>query len=246
MSDFTLVGSPSSNVQNAGSALWTFELGLPTSVKADTFNDGAVTIAYPKKSRIEMSFAPNKWIPQGVNLVWTDGGIKPDPKSVPGLDAFAAALGEKEERRKAEKARKKKAKYTPPAFITPVIPGNGLIIVGTKATSIADSHAKRPECIAGDKKAFNAAMAKGDKAATYNHYREFVEACLAGDLDRCGSKLAYAAPLTESLLIGCVALRYPGEKLAFDRKAMRFSSKPEANEYLKAPKRGDWDFSRLS
>ena len=45
-------------------------------------------------------------------------------------------------------------------------------------------------------------------------FREFVEACLAGDLEMCGSKLSYAAPLTEALRIGCVALRFPGEELA--------------------------------
>ena len=97
-------------------------------------------------------------------------------------------------------------------------------------------------CIAGDKAAVNAAIAKGDKASKYNHYREFVEACLAGDLERCGSKLSYAAPLTEALLIGCIALRFPGESLEFSRRAMRFTNKPEANKFLKAPKRGDWVF----
>ena len=86
----------------------------------------------------------------------------------------------------------------------------------------------------------------GDEAAKYNHYREFVEACLAGDLEKCGSKLSYAAPLTEALLIGCIALRFPGEELAFDAKTMRFTNKPEANMFLKAPKRGEWDFARLA
>ena len=90
-----------------------------------------------------------------------------------------------------------------------------------------------------------AGIAAGDKASGYNHYREFVEACQAGDPARCGSKLAYAAPLTEALLIGCVALRFPGEELHFDPKALKFTNKPEANEFLKAPKRGDWDFSKM-
>ena len=89
------------------------------------------------------------------------------------------------------------------------------------------------------------AIAKGDAASKYSHYREFVEACLANDLEKCGSKLSYAAPLTEALLIGCVALRYPGEALSFDAKKMCFSNKAAANAFLKAPKRGTWDFARL-
>ena len=202
-------------VHNADPAFWTFQLGLPVTVKADTLGGGAVDVAYPKKSRIEMTFAPNKLLSDGIKLVWTDGGVKPTAEEVPALKALDK------------------------------IDGNGLIIVGTKATSIGGSHAKKPVCIEGDKEAFAAALAQGDKKAKYNHYREFVEACLAGDLEKCGSKLSYAAPLTEALLIGCVALRFPGEELAFDAKKMCFTNKPEANAFLKAPKRGDWDFSRL-
>ena len=58
--------------------------------------------------------------------------------------------------------------------------------------------------------------------------------------------MPYAAPLTEALLIGCIALRFPGEELAFDPKQMKFTNKPEANAFLKAPKRKDWDFAKLT
>ena len=229
-------------VHNADPAFWTFELGLPAKVKADTFGGPAVDVAYPRKSSIEMEFLPNKWIPKGVKLVWTDGGVKPSADNVPGLAEYAASLGAAAEAKKAEKAKKEGKPYKAPAKIASIIPGNGLIVVGTKATTIGESHAAKPVCIAGDKAAVNAAIAKGDKASKYNHYREFVEACLAGDLERCGSKLSYAAPLTEALLIGCIALRFPGESLEFSRRAMRFTNKPEANKFLKAPKRGDWVF----
>lgn len=202
-------------VHNADPAFWAFELGLPVKVKADTFGEGPISIAYPKKSRIEMTFAPNKWIPNGIKLVWTDGRVKPDAKQVPAL----ASLDK--------------------------VDGNGLIIVGSKATTIGGSHARTPKCIAGDKAAFDSAIKPGDKAAGYNHYREFVEACLLKNPAHCGSRLAYAAPLTEALLIGCIALRYPGEELSFDPKKMKFTNKPEANAFLKAPSRGDWDFAKL-
>ena len=232
-------------VHNADPAFWAFELGLPIKVKADTCGEGPVSIAYPKKSRIEMTFAPNKWVPNGIKVVWTDGGIKPDVDAVPGLAEYAAQVGAKVEAKKAEKAKKEGKQYVAPAKINPIVNGNGLIIVGTKATTIGESHAKRPACISGDKGAFNSAIKPGDKASGYNHYREFVEACLAKAPARCGSRLAYAAPLTEALLIGCIALRYPGEELSFDPKKMKFTNKPEANAFLKAPSRGDWDFAKL-
>jgi hypothetical protein len=233
-------------VHNADPAFWALELGLPAMVKADTFGEGAIDIAYPRKSRIEMTFAPGKWIPKGVKLVWTDGGVKPEMKFVPGLEAYAAKLGAEVEAKKARKAKKEGRRYVAPVKIAPIVPDNGLIIVGTKATTIGGSHAAKPVCIAGDEAAVNAAIAKEEKAAKYSHYREFVEACLAGDIERCGSKLSYAAPLTEALLIGCIALRFPGESLAFSQKSMIFTNRPEANGFLKAPKRGDWDFARFA
>lgn len=233
-------------VHNADPAFWAFSLGLPVKIKGDTFGTGPATVAYPKKSRIEMEFAPNKWIPNGVTLVWTDGHVKPDPAEIPGLEAFAMKKAEKAEKEKAAKAKKEGKPYAAPATLAPLVPGNGIIIVGTKGTTIGDSHAKRPVCIAGDAKAFDAAIAKGDAKAKYSHYREFVEACLAGTPDACGSRLAYAAPLTEALLLGCVSLRWPGETLRFDPKAKMFVGKPEADLLLKAPKRGTWDFSTLA
>ena len=232
-------------VHNADPAFWAFELGLPVKVKADTFGGVPVTVAYPKKSRIEMTFAPNKWVPNGITLVWTDGGVKPDPEKIEGLAAFAQAYGEKREKAKAEKAKKDGKPYEAPAKVEPFVPTNGIIVVGTKATTIGESHASSPSCIAGDKAAVDAISKSASKLCEYNHYREFVEAIQARDPARCGSKLAYAAPLTEALLIGCIALRYPGEELTFDPKALQFTNKPEANAFLKAPKRGDWDFSRL-
>ena len=206
-------------VHNADPAFWTFELGLPVKVVADTYGEGPVTVAFPKKSRIEMTFAPTKWLPKGIKLTWFDGGLKPDEASVPGL---------------AEYAKNPEAKLD-----------NGVIIIGSKATTFGQSHASRPRCLAGDAAAVEKVLKKGDPASNYNHYREFVEACQANDPSRCGSKLSYAAPLTEALLIGCIALRYPGEELHFDPKKMQFTNKPEANAFLKAPSRGDWDFKKL-
>ncbi len=232
-------------VHNADPAFWAFELGLPVSVKADTYGEGPVTIAYPKRSRIEMTFAPNKWLPNGIKLTWLDGHELPPVDAVPGLADFAKDYGIGQEKRKEEKAKKEGKPYTKPDDIKPLIPDNGLIVIGSKATTLGFSHASRPSCLAGDRNAYNKAVAPGDKRASYNHYREFVEACLAGDPSRCGSKLGYAAPLTEALLIGCIALRFPGETLRFDAKTMRFTNKPAANEFLKAPKRGDWDFAKM-
>ncbi len=232
-------------VHNADPAFWALELGLPIKVKADTYGEGPVSIAYPKKSRIEMWFAPNKWVPKGIKMTWYDGRVLPSTDDVPGLLDYAKEQARRREQDKVKDAKKKGKEYTANPDPKPLVPDNGLIIVGSRATTIGGSHAARPSCIAGDKKVFSAAMKPGEERSRYNHYREFVEACLAGDPERCGSKLSYAAPLTEALLIGCVALRFPGEELVFDAKKKRFTNKPEANKWLVAPKRGEWDFKKM-
>lgn len=232
-------------VHNADPAFWVLELGLPVKVKADTYGSGPVTIAYPKKSRIEMTFAPTRWVPNGIKLTWFDGLLTPARDAAPGFAEFTAKLGVEAEAQKAEKAKKEGKPYEAPASVAPIVPDNGLIMVGSKGTTYSYSHASRPDCLAGDAAIYDAALKEGDKLSNYNHYREFVEAVQANDPARCGSRLSYAAPLTESLLIGCIALRYPGEELHFDPKKLQFTNKPEANAFLKAPKRGDWDFAKI-
>jgi len=213
-------------VHNAGPAFWAFELGLPYKVKGDLCGEAPITVAYPKKSRIEMWFAPNKWVPNGVKLTWYDGGLKPDLAKIPGLNP-GTTLG-----------------------------GNGLIVVGSKATTLGASHAAPPSCIGGGKEWNDAARATkkeverivkdANAKAGYNHYKEFVDACLAGDVEKCGSRFDYASTLTEALLLGCISLRFPGEELRFDRTAKKFTNKCAANKFLEAPKRGEWDFEGLN
>ena len=232
-------------VHNADPAFWALQLGLPVKVKGDTCGDGPVTIAFPKRSRIEMWFAPNRWVPNGVKLTWLDGKLLPSEEEVAGLTAYGRELAKQSEEKKAKSAEKKGEAYVANPDPEPQIPGNGLVIVGTKATTLGGSHATRPNCIGGDKNAYEDIIKPAEMKSRGNHYREFVDACLARNPEHCGSKLKYAAPLTEALLIGCISLRYPGEELCFDAGKMRFTNKPDANQWLKAPSRGDWDFGKL-
>ena len=54
----------------------------------------------------------------------------------------------------------------------------------------------------------------------------------------CASKMAYAAPFTQALLVGAIGLRFPNRELRFDPAAGRFTNYPEANAFLQAPARG--------
>ena len=202
-------------VHNADPAFWIFKLGLPVSVVGDTCGTGPVTVAYPKQSKIVMKFA------NGMKLTWYDGGLKPQvtPDMKPGF-----SFG-----------------------------GNGLLIRGTKATTVGPSHAGAPSVIAAGGHPWNAESEKiasdvnafVESVDVENHYREFVRACRDEAPEDCGSQLSYAAPLTEALLIGCISLRYPGQELKFDPVAKRFTNNEDANKWLKASARGEWDFNAI-
>ena len=63
---------------------------------------------------------------------------------------------------------------------------------------------------------------------------------LAGGRDRCSTDFSYSGPLTESVILGNVAARFPGETLEFDGRALAFPKKPEADQYLRRAYRRGW------
>jgi predicted dehydrogenase len=64
-----------------------------------------------------------------------------------------------------------------------------------------------------------------------NHYHQWVDAC-RGKAET-SSSFNYAGPLTEALLLGVVANRFPGTKLMWDPAKMQVTNLPEANALLK-------------
>jgi len=54
-----------------------------------------------------------------------------------------------------------------------------------------------------------------------DHYHQFVDACLGKD--KCSAPFSYAARLTEAILLGVVANRFPDETLHWNNKTSKFS-----------------------
>jgi predicted dehydrogenase len=71
-----------------------------------------------------------------------------------------------------------------------------------------------------------------------NHYHHYVDACLGGE--KTESHFAQTAPMTETILLGTVAIRCPGQKLTWDAAAMKFPNCPDAERHLKRKYRGGW------
>ncbi len=63
------------------------------------------------------------------------------------------------------------------------------------------------------------------------HYHQFVDACLGKGT--CTAPFSYAARLTETILLGVIAGRFPNQTLHWDNKQAKFAE-AEANQYLDA------------
>ncbi len=66
------------------------------------------------------------------------------------------------------------------------------------------------------------------------HYHQFIDTCLGKD--KCTAPFSYASRLTETILLGVIAGRFPNQTLNWDRNKAEFAEK-EANQYLDAPYR---------
>ena len=64
-----------------------------------------------------------------------------------------------------------------------------------------------------------------------NHYHQFVDACMGKG--QCSAPFSYASRLTEAILLGVIANRFPNKTLHWDSKTARFRE-PEANLLLDA------------
>lgn len=71
-----------------------------------------------------------------------------------------------------------------------------------------------------------------------NHYHLFADACLGGQ--KTESHFTQTGPMTESIILGTVAIRIPGKTLEWDHQRMKITNNAEANRYLKRKYRKGW------
>lgn len=76
-----------------------------------------------------------------------------------------------------------------------------------------------------------------------DHYHEWVDACLNGD--KTSADFSYSGPLTEALLLGVVANRFPGETLRWNAMEMHFMDHAQATGLLNTTPRPEFTVSNL-
>jgi hypothetical protein len=76
-----------------------------------------------------------------------------------------------------------------------------------------------------------------------NHWQTFVEAVRGNGRTTAG--FDYAAPLTEAVLLGGVASRFPATDLKWNSQTLQFDL-AAANQHIRQPYRKGWEIAGLS
>jgi predicted dehydrogenase len=185
----------------------------------------------PVSSHIILSFKGKKGKPD-IKLHWMDGGIQPErPEELLPNEVMGDG-------------------------------GNGIIFIGTKGKMMAGTYGMNPQLLPTSKtketvvKQTIARVPGGDDG----HYAAWVEAAIAGygsdKAKNLSSRFDVAGPLTESVLMGNLAVRsydirkktdsgdwnYPGRyiQLVWDGENMKITNFDDANQFVKRTYRDGW------
>lgn len=113
------------------------------------------------------------------------------------------------------------------------LPDQGSVFVGTQGTMLLP-HIGMPQ-LYPLKKYEDYSM---PNISSLNHWKQFVDACLGEG--RTLANFDYAGPLTETVLLGGVATRFPNQTLEWNAKRLRFRNNRSANVFLKREYRKGW------
>jgi predicted dehydrogenase len=209
-------------------AFKTVGLGYPSEVECSAVNiyERMWTPDYfpescPAASSIIIKF-PGKEGKPDVKMYWTDGGILPErPEELGPNELF----GDRE--------------------------GSGVLITGTKGKMMCGTYGANPTLLPTSRTA-EVHIPQTLARVPEGHYVQWVNACLAGyGRKELSSPFEYAGPLTETVLMGNLALRswyvkgqnggFPGrKKLLWDAANMKITNFDEANQFVRRTYRAGW------
>jgi predicted dehydrogenase len=131
----------------------------------------------------------------------------------------------------------------PPAEVQALLGGRklndqGSIYLGTDGVMYSP-YIAAPVLLPADKfKGYKLPDAGGAK-----HYMQFVEACRGHG--KTSAPFAYSGPLTETVLLGCLATRFPKKTLEWDAAKLEVTNVREANSFIRRRYRKGWEVEGL-
>ena len=189
----------------------------------------------PPSSFITIHFAATDKSKAPIELTWSDGGIRPShPEIVPADQEIGGTNS-----------------------------ANGVLIIGEKgliSTNINDSSPLMPKLYLADGTKESPSEIDSKSEPEYGHQRKWVDACKAGfdskEHKALTSSFDYAGPMTETVLMGNLAIRsymlrkengkdqmdyYGRKKLLWDGEKMKITNMEEANQFVGRTYRKGWD-----
>ena len=212
-------------------------LGYPTEVESSVgaiFSKDWTPDYYPDScppsSRTQLKFEPNEKNPCDVKMTWTDGGLRPfHPELIPADHAIGDEDG-----------------------------SNGVIMIGEKGIMTCGTYGRNPKLYLNSGEIIEDTSEEVNSLPENGHQAMWVEACKDGygskKHQQLTSSFDFAGPLTESILMGNLAIRsynirekngngfnYPGrKKLLWDGANMKITNFEEANQFVKRAYRKGW------
>jgi predicted dehydrogenase len=113
----------------------------------------------------------------------------------------------------------------------------GAIYVGNEGKILCGSHGANGLRLIPEAKMQAYQKPQKTLPRSIGHRQEWIEACKGGKA--AGANFNYAGPLTETVLLGNIALR-TGEKLYWDSENLKVTNVPEANNHIHREYRKGW------
>ncbi|MDR9419964.1 Gfo/Idh/MocA family protein [Gracilimonas sp.] len=189
----------------------------------------------PASSFITMNYEATDKTMSPVKMTWSDGGIKPSRPDIIPADQDMGGNNS----------------------------ANGVLIIGENgviSTNMNDSSPLRPKLYLNDGTTEFGPETEDNDEPEYGHHRKWIDACKAGfdspEHKALTSSFDYAGPMTESVLMGNLAIRsymlrrendnggmnyYGRKKLLWDGENMKITNLEEANQFVGRVYREGWE-----
>jgi predicted dehydrogenase len=192
-------------------AFWALDLGAPTTVEATTTHwEKDVSSQTFPRASIVRYQFPARGARPPVALTWYDGRLQPP---------IPADL---------EPGRK--------------LPGSGALLIGDKGTLLHGSHGAGGLRLLPESRMKE--LVRPEKTlprVVGSHEADWVRACKEGPGGRpASSPFEYGGALTETVLLGVLAMRLPNQRLTWDAANLQFVNHPAADALLHTPYRDGW------
>lgn len=114
------------------------------------------------------------------------------------------------------------------------LPKAGSVVVGTKG-SLVIPHVGMPQLYPES----NFADTVIPEMEGLDHYVQWADACRS--IDKTTSNFDYAGPLAEAVLLGTVAIRFPGETLQWNSQSLEITNLAAAQPWISKEYRNGWE-----